>query len=63
MVGASFSDDAIAAMLPPATAEIFQQIFPRVRPDPVLRWGARIAGRLLMKRAVGKPREAVPVWE
>lgn len=63
MVGVRSDRDTIAAMLPPATRAVYEPIHARVRPGAVKRLGARIAGRLLMKRAIGTPRTAVPVAE
>lgn len=55
--------ESLAPMLPEATRSVFSSIYPRVRPNFLRRQGARLAGRLLMRRAAGKPRQAVPVVE
>lgn len=61
MVGVSSAYDQISVMLPEKPRAIFQEIYPRVRPKFVRKYGARIAGKILMKQAVGKPRKAAPV--
>jgi hypothetical protein len=61
MVGVSSSYPAISAMLPERPRAVFSGIYAKVRPNAVRRQGARLLGRLLMKRAVGEPRKAVPV--
>ena len=63
MIGVSSAYDRISAMLPPPTRDVFRGIYPRVRPNPIRRLGARVLGRLLQRQAIGKPREAVPVSE
>lgn len=60
MLGVSSDADRITAMLPDATRVVYAPIHARVRPGPVRRRILRAAGRLLMKRALGEPREAVP---
>lgn len=61
MVGVSSSYEQITAMLPDRTRAVFQPIYDRVHPSPLKRAGARLLGRLLMKQAIGKPRQAVPI--
>ena len=61
MVGVSSSYEAISPMLPEKTRNVFREIYPRVRLSPITRLSANAAGRFLVPRAVGKPREAVPV--
>lgn len=61
MVGVSSRLPEIGRMLPAATREAFERIYPRVRPGLVRRSIARAFGRLVMKRAIGAPRKAVPV--
>jgi hypothetical protein len=58
MVGVSSDAAHIRPVLPPATRTIFDAIAPGVRPGPVKRTLARGLGRLLMRRAIGAPREA-----
>ncbi len=61
MVGVRSDLSTVAGMLSGPTRTLFEPIYPRVRPGALKRIGARLLGRLLMKRAVGEPREAVPV--
>ena len=63
MIGVSSRLDALGAMLPHPTRTIFAGMYERVRPDPLRRNGARLLGLVLMKRALGKPRKAVPVTD
>jgi hypothetical protein len=56
MVGVSSQSDSILPMLSLRAREAFASILPDVRPGGVRRCAARGAGRLLMRRAVGKPR-------
>ena len=61
MVGVRSDLATIRGMLSGPTRTLFEPIYPRVRPGVLKRLGARLLGKLLMKRAVGEPREAVPV--
>ena len=61
MAGVSSRYEEISTMLPEGTREVFRSIYPKVAPGPAVRVSARVLGRLLMKKAVGKPRKAVPV--
>jgi len=61
MIGVSSALTQVGQMLPEATRAHFAQIHPRVRPGPLRRWTARAIGRVAMKRAIGKPRKAVPL--
>ena len=61
MVGVSSDYDSLASKLPVATREIFAPIHPKTRPGALKRPFLRIAGRILVKRAIGDPaRKAVP---
>ena len=61
MVGVSSDYESLASKLPVATREIFAPIHPKTRPGPFKRPFLRIAGRILVKRAIGDPaRKAVP---
>ena len=61
MVGVSSDYDSLAQKLPAATREIFTPIHANTRPGALKRPLLRIAGRLLVKRAIGDPaRKAVP---
>lgn len=59
MVGVSSKLQSIDAMLPQHTRSVFAQMYRRVRPSAAVRTGARMLGRVLMKRAVGQPRRAI----
>lgn len=59
-VGVSSTRENIGSMLPHPTRVIFESIYDSVRPNLTKRWGARLLGRLVMKRAVGTPRTATP---
>lgn len=63
MVGVSSGYDSISANLPEKTREIFRDLYPRVRLGWAQRSAARVLGRFLVPRAVGRPREAMPVEE
>jgi hypothetical protein len=56
MVGVSSAAGSILPMLSDRAREVFEPILPRVRPGGPRRTAARLAGRLLMRQAVGKPR-------
>jgi hypothetical protein len=61
MIGVSSSDESILPMLPAKTRAAFEPLYPMVRPGPVRRRWCRLLGKLLMPKAVGAPRKAVPV--
>ena len=61
MIGVSSAPDSVLAMLPPVTRAAFEPLYAEVRPGPVQRLWSRLLGRLLMPKAVGEPRRAVPV--
>ena len=61
MIGVSSKLDQIGPMLPERTRAVLAEIYERVRPNPIRRHAARLLGRLLMKRAIGSQRQAVPV--
>lgn len=60
MVGVSARSEHLLPLLPEATREVFLTIHERVQPGLFTRLACRGAGRLLMKRAVGQPRTAIP---
>jgi hypothetical protein len=60
MVGVSSRADAILPMLPPRTRALFEPLYPKVAPGLPRRLWSRLLGRLLMPRAVGQPRKAIP---
>lgn len=55
MVGVSSSDDEIVGKLPRATREVYSPMHSRVRPSWFARFPLRLAGRMLIKKAIGKP--------
>ena len=61
MVGVSSRFEDMAPKLPESTRLVFRGIYGYVRPGAARRALARGAGRLLIRKAVGKPRRAV-VW-
>jgi hypothetical protein len=62
MVGVRSSPESILPMLPSKTREVFEPLYPKVRPGLPRRLWARLLGRLLMPQALGEPRRAVP-WK
>ena len=63
MIGVSSGEESILPMLPPKTRAVFEPLYPMVRPGPIRRSWCRLLGKLLMPKAVGAPRKAVPVLE
>jgi hypothetical protein len=61
MIGVSSSAESILPMLPPRTRAVFEPLYPRVRPSLPQRLWSRLLGKVLMPKAVGAPRKAVPV--
>jgi hypothetical protein len=61
MIGVPSSEESILPMLPPKTRSSFEPLYPMVRPGPFRRAWCRLLGKLLMPKAVGTPRKAVPV--
>lgn len=61
MIGVSSSAESVLPMLPAATRVVFEPLYPQVRPGAARRWWSRLLGRLLLPKAVGQPRRAVPV--
>lgn len=61
MIGVSSGEDSILPMLPPKTRAAFEPLYPMVRPGAIRRGWCRLLGKLLMPKAVGTPRKAVPV--
>jgi len=60
MIGVSSKRENIMSLLPEQTRTVFEPIYPRVRPGFLRRIFLHVTGRLLIKQAVGEPREAVP---
>jgi len=61
MIDVSSGPESILPMLPPRTKSVFEPLYPQVRPGWLRRKWARILGKLLIPKAVGAPRKAVPV--
>lgn len=61
MIGVDSGPDSILPMLPPVTRAVFEPLYPRVRPGALQRVWYRVLGRLLLPKAVGEPRKAVPI--
>jgi len=61
MIGVPSTADSILPMLPPRTRAVFEPLYRQVRPSLPRRLWSRLLGRLVMPRAVGEPRQAVPV--
>ena len=60
MIDVPSSQDSILPMLPPKTRAVFEPLYPKVRPGPLRRVWSRVLGKLLIPKAVGAPRKAVP---
>jgi len=63
MIGVASGPESILTMLPPRTRALFEPLYPKVRPGPIRRAWSRLLGRLLLPKAVGKPRRAIPAEE
>jgi hypothetical protein len=61
MIGVSSAPESILPMLPAATRAVFEPLYKRVRPGIVPALWSRLLGRLLLPKAVGAARRAVPV--
>ena len=61
MIGVASGPDSILPMLPPSTRAVFEPLYPSVRPNLPRRLWSQLLGKLLMPKAVGAPRKAVPV--
>jgi hypothetical protein len=61
MIGVSSGAQSILPMLPEATRRVFEPLYGSVRPGALARWWSRLLGRLLLPKAIGQPRRAVPV--
>ena len=61
MIDVSSGPGSILPMLPPKTRSVFEPLYPKLRPGWLrCRWN-RLLGKLLIPKAVGAPRKAVPV--
>ena len=63
MIGVPSSANSILTMLPPQTRALFEPLYPKVRPGALRALWCRVLGRLLMPKAIGALRRAVPVTE
>ena len=61
MIGVSSGPDSVLPMLPPKTRSAFEPLYAKVRPGLMQRLWSRLLGRLLIPKAVGEPRRAIPV--
>jgi hypothetical protein len=61
MIGVSSGPESILPMLPRPTRAVFEPLYPQVRPGMIQRLWYGLLGRLLLPKAVGAPRRAVPV--
>ncbi len=60
MIDVPSSPESILPMLPPKTRAGFEPLYSQVRPGPLRRVWSRLLGKLLIPKAVGAPRKAVP---
>ena len=63
MIGVSSSADSILPMLPAGTRSLFEPIYRSVRPGALRALWCRVLGKLLMPKAIGAPRPALPAVE
>jgi hypothetical protein len=63
MIGVPSSADSILPMLPAQTRKIFEPLYAKVRPGALRALWCRVLGKLLMPKAIGVPRRAVPAVE
>lgn len=61
MIGVPSGPESVLPMLPAATRAVFEPLYARLRPGLAQRLWSRLLGRLLLPKAVGEPRRAVPV--
>jgi hypothetical protein len=61
MIGVSSGPESILPMLPAPTRALFEPLYPQVRPGLSQKLWSRFLGRLLLPKAVGAPRRAVPM--
>lgn len=60
MIGVRSSADSILPMLPAASRAAFEPLYPKVRPGMLRGAFCRVLGRVLLPKAIGEPRPAVP---
>jgi hypothetical protein len=63
MIGVASNADSILPMLPERTRSVFEPLYARVRPSALRALWCRVLGKLLMPKAIGAPRRAVPAIE
>jgi len=63
MIGVASTPDSILPMLPAHTRSVFEPLYDKVRPSALRRLWLRVLGRLVMPKAIGAPRTAVPLAE
>ena len=63
MIGVASTPESILPMLPAHTRSVFEPLYAKVRPSAPRRLWCRILGKLVMPKAIGAPRKAVPVAE
>jgi len=63
MIGVSSSAESILPMLPGTPRSAFEPIYASVRPGALRALWCRVLGKLLMPKAIGAPRPAVPAAE
>jgi hypothetical protein len=63
MIGVASARESILPMLPEHTRSVFEPLYDRVRPGALRRLWCRVLGKLLMPKAIGAPRRAVPAVE
>jgi hypothetical protein len=63
MIGVASTRESILPMLPPDTRAAFEPLYRDVRPGALRAASCRLLGRLLLPKAVGTPRPAVPAME
>jgi hypothetical protein len=60
MIGVASAPESILPMLAPRTRAVLEPLYRGFRPGPLERAWYRLLGRLLLPKAVGAPRKAVP---
>jgi hypothetical protein len=63
MIGVASTPDSILPMLPAHTRSVFEPLYEKLRPSTLRRLWCRVVGKLVMPKAIGAPRSALPVAE
>jgi hypothetical protein len=63
MIGVSSARDSILPMLPRDTRAAFEPLYAKVRPGALRAISCRVLGRMLLPKAIGTPRPAIPMME